>query len=38
VTTALMLEEMIGGYLSGLTGRTPRADPKDIEPIRRVMR
>jgi uncharacterized protein (DUF2252 family) len=38
VTTALMLEEMIGGYLSGLTGRSPRVDPKDIEPIRRVMR
>jgi uncharacterized protein (DUF2252 family) len=38
VTTALMLEEMIGGYLSGLIGHTPRVDPKDIEPIRRVMR
>lgn len=38
VTTALMLEEMIGGYLSGLTGRSPRVDPKDIDPIRRVMR
>jgi uncharacterized protein (DUF2252 family) len=38
VTTALMLEEMIGGYLSSLTGRSPRVDPKDIEPIRRVMR
>ncbi len=37
VTTTLMLEEMIGGYLSGLTGRSPRVDPKDIEPIRRVM-
>jgi len=38
VTTALMLEEMIGGYLSGLTGHSPRVDPEDIEPIRRVMR
>jgi uncharacterized protein (DUF2252 family) len=38
VTTALMLEEMIEGYLSGLTGHAPRVDPKDIEPIRRVMR
>ena len=37
VTTALMLEEMIGGYLSGLTGHSPRVDPEDIEPIRRVM-
>ena len=36
--TALMLEEMIGGYLSGLMGRSPRVDPKEIEPIRRVMR
>ena len=38
VTTALMLEAMIGGYLSGLTGHSPRVDPADIEPIRRVMR
>ncbi len=38
VTTALMLEEMIGGYLSGLTGHSPKVDPKEIEPIRRVMR
>ena len=38
VTTALMLEEMIDGYLTGLTGHSPRVDPKDIEPIRRVMR
>ena len=38
VTTALMLEGMIDGYLSGLTGHSPRVDPKDVEPIRRVMR
>ena len=38
VTTALMLEEMIDGYLSGLTGHSPTVDPKDIEPIRKVMK
>jgi hypothetical protein len=38
VTTALMLEETIDGYLSGLTCHSPRVDPNDIEPIRSVMR
>jgi uncharacterized protein (DUF2252 family) len=33
-----MLEEMIDGYLSGLTGHSPTVDPKDIEPIRKVMK
>src|ERR1700743_2644510 len=37
VTTALMLEEMIGGYLSGLTGRTERVDLNEVEPIQRVL-
>jgi uncharacterized protein (DUF2252 family) len=37
VTTALMLEEMIGGYLAGLTGRTERIDLNEVEPIRRVL-
>ena len=38
VTTALMLEEVIVGYLAGLNGRSARAEPDEIEPIRRVMR
>ncbi len=37
VTTALMLEEMIVGYLKGLTGRTERVDLKEVESIRRVL-
>ena len=37
VTTALMLEEMIDGYLVGLSGRTERVDLSEIEPIRRVL-
>jgi uncharacterized protein (DUF2252 family) len=38
VTTALMIEEMITGYLTGLGGRNAKANAKEIEPIRRVMR
>jgi uncharacterized protein (DUF2252 family) len=37
VTTALMLEEMILGYLFGLTGRTERVDLRQVESIRRVL-
>jgi uncharacterized protein (DUF2252 family) len=38
ITTALMLEEVISGYLIGLTGRSEHTLPEEIEPIRRVMR
>lgn len=38
VTTALMLEEMIVGYISGLSGRFSRIDSKALAPIARVMR
>jgi uncharacterized protein (DUF2252 family) len=38
VTTALMLEELIVGYLSGLSGRSAGMGGKDLEPIARVMR
>jgi uncharacterized protein (DUF2252 family) len=38
VTTALMLEEMIVGYISGLGGRFTKLDSKNLEPIKRVMR
>jgi uncharacterized protein (DUF2252 family) len=38
VTTALMLEEMIIGYISGLSGRFAQVDAKNLEPIKRVMR
>ena len=38
VTTALMLEEMIVGYISGLGGRFTKLDSKSLEPIIRVMR
>jgi uncharacterized protein (DUF2252 family) len=38
VTTALMLEELIVGYISGLSGRSAGADAKDLGPIARVMR
>ena len=38
VTTALMIEEMIEGYLARLTGRSANITPDEIEPIRRVMR
>ncbi len=37
VTTALMLEELIGGYISGLSGRFAKRDPKNLDPITRVM-
>jgi uncharacterized protein (DUF2252 family) len=38
VTTALMLEELILGYISGLNGRFSRLDPENLEPVTRVMR
>ena len=38
VATALMIEEMIVGYLATLAGRSAHVDPQEIEPIRRVMR
>jgi uncharacterized protein (DUF2252 family) len=38
VTTALMLEELIIGYISGLSGRSSAINGKDLEPIARVMR
>lgn len=38
VTTALMLEELVTGYLSGLAGHKDRTPPESIEPITRVMR
>jgi uncharacterized protein (DUF2252 family) len=38
VTTALMLEELIVGYISGLSGRYAQVDAKNLEPIKRVMR
>ncbi|SNT14715.1 Uncharacterized conserved protein, DUF2252 family [Granulicella rosea] len=38
VTTALMLEAMIGGYGAALAGRADRVLPEEIEPIRKVMR
>ncbi|RRA47270.1 DUF2252 family protein [Acidipila sp. EB88] len=37
VTTALMLEEMISGYVTALSGGTNRVDINEVEPIRRVM-
>jgi uncharacterized protein (DUF2252 family) len=38
VTTALLLEKMIVGYISGLSGLFYRLGSKDIEPIQKVMR
>jgi uncharacterized protein (DUF2252 family) len=38
VTTALMIEEMIAGYITGLSGHYSKIDPKNLEPINRVMR
>jgi uncharacterized protein (DUF2252 family) len=38
VTTALMLEELIVGYVAGLNGRFSKMSSKDLGPIRRVMR
>jgi uncharacterized protein (DUF2252 family) len=38
VTTALMLEEMIGGYIAGLGGRRSKVRPGDVAPIQTVMR
>lgn len=38
VTTALMIEEMIEGYLLRLQGRSARVSPDEIAPIQSVMR
>jgi len=38
VTTALMIEEMIGGYLARLHGASANISADEIEPIRDVMR
>jgi uncharacterized protein (DUF2252 family) len=38
VTTALMLEEMLVGYMSGLRGRFDKLSAEDLQPILRVMR
>ncbi len=38
VTTALMLEEMVAGYLEGLAGHKDQTPADQIEPIARVMR
>ncbi len=38
VTTALMIEEMIVGYLARLTSHSAGITPDEIEPIRRTMR
>jgi uncharacterized protein (DUF2252 family) len=38
VTTALMLEEVILGYIAGLRGRFAKMDSTNLEPIKRVMR
>jgi len=38
VTTALMLEELIVGYIMGLSRHFAQLDSKNLEPIKRVMR
>ena len=38
VTTALMIEEMITGYLARLVGHSAQITPEEIAPISRVMR
>ncbi len=38
ITTALMIEEMVEGYLARLQGKTANITPEEIEPVRRVMR
>ena len=38
VTTALMMEEVLVGYLSALSGRTEQLGSNEIAPIRAVMR
>jgi uncharacterized protein (DUF2252 family) len=38
VTTALMLEQLVVGYISGLSGRSSRLNSKNLDPINRVMR
>ncbi len=38
VTTALMIEEMIGGYLARLLDHAAGVQPDEVEPIRKVMR
>ena len=38
VTTALMMEDLIVGYISGLSGRRGKRERKDLEPIMSVVR
>jgi uncharacterized protein (DUF2252 family) len=38
VTTALMMEELVLGYISGLRGKFDKLEPANLEPISRVMR
>jgi uncharacterized protein (DUF2252 family) len=38
VTTALMMEELIVGYISGLSGRFAKLEPENLEPIMSIMR
>ncbi len=38
VTTALMLEELLVGYMSGLRGKFDQLQPEALQPILRVMR
>jgi uncharacterized protein (DUF2252 family) len=38
VTTARMLEDLIVGYIAGLSGRLTPIDSKGLDPIRRVLR
>jgi uncharacterized protein (DUF2252 family) len=38
VTTALMMEELIVGYIAGLSGRTGKREPENLEPIMSVVR
>jgi len=38
ITTALMIEVMLGGYLQGLSGRKPKVETARIAPVQNVMR
>ncbi len=38
ITTALMMEEMIGGYVARLQGHSANISAEDIAPVRHVMR
>ena len=38
VTTALMMEDLVVGYISGLSGRRGTRESKDLEPIMSVVR